>query len=192
MAITNKPGYEFDQELGGGGGSSSTTPDEVNDRHVYRRLGDGTVVMTGEVVDPIYYVYTNIEGTFSLQKDIYPYVKINGRYYENDGDQFTLYGDKSALVMDKKKCYQSVKGKGELSVVPTNRTQNLTKINTPIYSKNYIVGEKLNKYSYVVSVPNYNINNESVCGTISQGKIKTQQMNFNYPQPLDGATNPDF
>ena len=73
---------------------------------VYNR--DGTEYGT---LDTSKYLFNNDLIGFEPKKldiNIYPYVKINGTYYVNDGEEFQSVGraDNSAALMDKNSCYK--------------------------------------------------------------------------------------
>ena len=73
---------------------------------VYNR--DGTEYGT---LDTSKYVFNNDLIRFEPKKldiNMYPYVKINGTYYVNDGEEFQSVGraDNSAALMDKNHCYK--------------------------------------------------------------------------------------
>ena len=73
---------------------------------VYNR--DGTEYGT---LDTSKYIFNNNLIGFEPKKldiNIYPYVKINGTYYVNDGEEFQSVGraDNSAALMDKNSCYK--------------------------------------------------------------------------------------
>ena len=187
MAI-NRPNIDITPDDPSGGGGSSTP--SVTASYAYVRTENGDVLTTTKVA-PAYYVYTNTTGTFTLDKKLYPYIKVNGRYYVNDEKPFTLYTTQCALLMDKKMCYQATDSEGKISVLSA-QSQNIMDISklSKINRDDYII-EKSTKKNYVISVPNYNIDNKAVCGSIHVDSNNSDR-NFMYPKQFNDKSTPDF
>jgi hypothetical protein len=75
MAIIDKPGYEFDDELGGG-----------DQMYYYNRDGSSSSI----IIIKSDYLFNNFPsgaGEITLDKNRYPFVKIDNTYYINDGEK---------------------------------------------------------------------------------------------------------
>ena len=101
--INANPDINIDQEGGGGGG---TITDAYNAKN---RNGSDS----GKVVDPSKFVYKNFptppagkKGTFILDAERFPFVKVDSVYYVNDGKEWEYNsGNNTASLMDVAYCY---------------------------------------------------------------------------------------
>ena len=161
MAIGNRPEVDFDDIIGSGG-----------QPYYYNRDGSTSsiIVITSD------YLFNNFPsgaGEITLDKNRYPFVKIDNIYYINDGEKWSyLDGRNSASMMSIMSAYQWTNGKllsdfDGVTIDPIlvsaidNDKMNVSDTKSAIKDRRSYVGDK--KLSYLFgeyhTIPRYKINN---------------------------------
>ena len=113
MAIGNRPEVDFDQDIGSG-----------SQTYYYNRDGSSSsiIIITGD------YLFTNFPsgaGEITLDKNRYPFVKIDNTYYINDGEKWSyLDGRNSASMMSILFTYQWDNGTKVFEQLPSFSIKN--------------------------------------------------------------------
>lgn len=139
------------------------------------------------------YIFNNELVGFEPTKfdvNLYPYIKVNGVYYKNDGEEFYSRGraDNSSALMEKADCYKVKGSRYENHISLTTAEPNNKKHNSSIA---YEAMDAYNSKLFMIKVPNYNIKGKAICGSVHTSHVRNLK-DYKYGVTFNNQKEPDF